>query len=373
MLRALDGGVDGLFVMGQNPAVGVDPRRAAAARAGRRCDWLVVRDLDRARDRALLARLAGDPLGRAAHRGHRDRGVPDAGRGHVEKAGHFTNTQRLLQWRDKAIDPPGDARSELHFMVHLGRRLKAHYAELRARARLADPQSLTWDYSVEGPQEEPDPEEVLREISGYEVADRPAGRRLPRPEGRRQHRVRLLDLLGLLRRRRQPDAPARPGRPRGARRLGVAELGLGVAGEPADPLQPRLGRSRGPAVVGAQALSSGGTRRKGDWAGYDVAGLPARDCGPTTGRTRTRPGMDAIAGDAPFIMMPDGRAHLYSAERPARRAAADPLRAARVAGAQRALPGRRREPGRLDVVAARRTRWPSTRTRAGRTSPRRSG
>ena len=42
--------------------------------------------------------------------------------GHVEKAGPFTNTQRLLQWRDKALDPPGDARSELWFMVHLGRR-----------------------------------------------------------------------------------------------------------------------------------------------------------------------------------------------------------------------------------------------------------
>ena len=27
--------------------------------------------------------------------------------GHVEKDGTFTNTQRLLQWREKAIDPPG--------------------------------------------------------------------------------------------------------------------------------------------------------------------------------------------------------------------------------------------------------------------------
>ena len=27
---------------------------------------------------------------------------------HVEKAGSFTNTQRLVQWRDKALDPPGE-------------------------------------------------------------------------------------------------------------------------------------------------------------------------------------------------------------------------------------------------------------------------
>ena len=27
---------------------------------------------------------------------------------HTEKDGTFTNTQRLLQWHHKAIDPPGD-------------------------------------------------------------------------------------------------------------------------------------------------------------------------------------------------------------------------------------------------------------------------
>ena len=45
--------------------------------------------------------------------------------GHAEKDGTFTNTQRLLQYHEKAVDPPGDARSETWFMYHLGRRLKA--------------------------------------------------------------------------------------------------------------------------------------------------------------------------------------------------------------------------------------------------------
>ena len=49
---------------------------------------------------------------------------------HVEKEGTFTNTQRLLQWRDKALEPPGDARSELWFMHHLVKRVRAHYARL---------------------------------------------------------------------------------------------------------------------------------------------------------------------------------------------------------------------------------------------------
>ena len=40
----------------------------------------------------------------------------------------FTNTQRLLQWHDKAVDPPGDCRSDVWFIYHLGKRLKQLYA-----------------------------------------------------------------------------------------------------------------------------------------------------------------------------------------------------------------------------------------------------
>ncbi len=43
--------------------------------------------------------------------------------GHAEKEGAFTNTQRLLQWREKAVDPPGDCRSESWFIHQLALRL----------------------------------------------------------------------------------------------------------------------------------------------------------------------------------------------------------------------------------------------------------
>ena len=33
----------------------------------------------------------------------------------AEMDGSFTNTQRLIQWHEKAADPPGDARSDLWF------------------------------------------------------------------------------------------------------------------------------------------------------------------------------------------------------------------------------------------------------------------
>ena len=152
MLRALDGKLDGLFVMGQNPAVG-SPHSGLQRKALRNLKWLVVRDLA---DLETARVWEDDP----------DCGVevflmPAAA--HIEKAGHFTNTQRLLQWRDKAMDPPGDARSELEFMIDLGRRVKAHYADSEDD-RDWPIRNLVWDYPDD------DAEAVLKEINGYEVA-----------------------------------------------------------------------------------------------------------------------------------------------------------------------------------------------------------
>jgi formate dehydrogenase major subunit len=83
----------------------------------------------------------------------------------VEKDGTFTNTQRLLQWHFKAIEPPQDCRSELWFAYHL-------FAKVRERLRdSADPKDraildLAWDYQLQGPQDEPDAATVLQEING---------------------------------------------------------------------------------------------------------------------------------------------------------------------------------------------------------------
>src|SRR3712207_6480980 len=89
---------------------------------------------------------------------------------HVEKAGSFTNTQRLVQWRDKALEPPGDARSELWFMHHLFKRVRAHYAD-SANPRDWGIRNLNWDYEEHGSEREPDPHDILKEISGYTVVD----------------------------------------------------------------------------------------------------------------------------------------------------------------------------------------------------------
>src|SRR5262249_29738705 len=91
--------------------------------------------------------------------------------GHAEKDGTFTNTQRLLQWREKAVDPPGDSRSEKQFTFHFGR-LLTEKTRRHPRPPNGGLLALTWDYSVEGEHHEPNAEEILREINGYMVADR---------------------------------------------------------------------------------------------------------------------------------------------------------------------------------------------------------
>jgi formate dehydrogenase major subunit len=87
----------------------------------------------------------------------------------VEKNGTFTQTQRMLQWREKALDPVGDCRSELWFFYHLGRMIRERLAgstDERDRPLL----DLSWDLPTEGEHDEPSAEAVLMEINGYEIA-----------------------------------------------------------------------------------------------------------------------------------------------------------------------------------------------------------
>src|SRR5436190_13675023 len=85
--------------------------------------------------------------------------------GHAEKEGAFTNTQRLLQWRQKAVNPPDDCRSDAWFMHQLALRLIA-----KANASddpLDEPlRALDWWYP-EDEFGEPQMEAVLAEINGW--------------------------------------------------------------------------------------------------------------------------------------------------------------------------------------------------------------
>ncbi len=164
-----DGKLKGYFVMGENPTVG--SMHGALHRKGlRELDWLVVRDFTVTETADFWRDAPEIERGEIKTQDIKTEVFFFPCAAHTEKDGSFTNTQRLLQWHHTAVQPPGDARSELHFMYHLGRRLKTVYADS------GDPkdraiQSLTWDYPTRGEHDEPDAEAVLAEISGYTTAD----------------------------------------------------------------------------------------------------------------------------------------------------------------------------------------------------------
>jgi formate dehydrogenase major subunit len=165
VMDMVDGNVYGYFLLGQNPAVGSAHGRLQRLGMAN-LDWLVVRDL------AMIESATFWKDGPEVETGEITAGTcrtevfffPAAS--HVEKAGTFTQTQRMLQWREKAVEPPGDARSELWFMYHLGHRLKEKLAastDERDRPLL----DLVWDYKTEG--DEPSGEDVLRHINGIDL------------------------------------------------------------------------------------------------------------------------------------------------------------------------------------------------------------
>ncbi|PZG18896.1 formate dehydrogenase [Micromonospora craterilacus] len=168
VLDMIDGKIRGYFLLGQNPAVGSAHGRAQRLGMAN-LDWLVVRDLFMIESATFWQRGPEVATGEIVPEQCRTEVFFLPAASHVEKEGTFTQTQRLLQWREKAVDPPADARSELWFFYHLGRKLREKLADSplpRDRALL----DLTWDYPTHGRYAEPDAEAVLREINGYDTA-----------------------------------------------------------------------------------------------------------------------------------------------------------------------------------------------------------
>ncbi|MEO3787719.1 formate dehydrogenase [Actinocorallia sp. B10E7] len=165
VLAQLAGECKGYFLLGENPAVG--SANARLQRLGMaKLDWLVVRDF------SLIESATWWKDGPEIETGElRTRDVatevfffPAAS--HTEKAGSFTNTNRWLQWHHQAVEPSGDARSDLWFMYHLGRIIREKLAGSTA-GRDRPVLDLTWDYPVEGRLAEPSAEAVLAEINGF--------------------------------------------------------------------------------------------------------------------------------------------------------------------------------------------------------------
>jgi formate dehydrogenase major subunit len=180
--QMLEGKVKGYLVVGENPAVG-----SANGRANRlglsKLEWLVVRDFVETETAAFWYDSPEVETGEL-----KPEEIPTEvffmpAASHVEKDGSFTNTQRLVQWHYKAVEPRQDCRSDLWFYYHLGRMLRE---KLKGSTEPRDQPllDLTWHYATSGQIEEPSAEAVLEEINGRDATGQAlAGYKLLRADG----------------------------------------------------------------------------------------------------------------------------------------------------------------------------------------------
>jgi formate dehydrogenase major subunit len=171
VMAQLAGECKGYFLLGENPAVG--SANGKLQRLGlANLDWLVVRDFSLIESATYWKNGPEIDSGelRTADIGTEVFFLPAAA--HTEKSGSFTNTQRMLQWHHTAVEPAGDARSDLWFTYHLGRLIREKLAS--SDDEMDRPVlDLTWDYPTHGEQREPSAEAVLAEVNGRDSDGKP--------------------------------------------------------------------------------------------------------------------------------------------------------------------------------------------------------
>jgi formate dehydrogenase major subunit len=305
VLNMIDGKIKGYFLLGQNPAIGSANGRAQRLGMAN-LDWLVVRDLFMIESATFWNKSPEIETGEIVPEECRTEVFFLPAASHVEKEGTFTQTQRLLQWREKALDAPGDCRSELWFFYHLGRIVREKLAAStlpRDRAIL----DLAWDYPTHGPYAEPSAEAVLFEINGYDV-----GTRRPlstftqlRDDGSTVSGCWIY--CGVYADGVNQAARRKPGREQS---WVAPEWGW------AWPANRRILYNRASADPEGRPWSErkAYTRwdpDKGEWTGPDVPDFE-KTKPPSYRPSPDATGVEAIAGDDPFIMQGDGKGWLYA-------------------------------------------------------------
>jgi formate dehydrogenase major subunit len=303
-----DGVVQGQFIFGQNPVVGA-VNSELVQRGMAKLEWLVVRDFAMTETANFWQKggliqsgeLTPEQIGTEVFF------FPSSMA--AEKEGTVTNTTRLIQWHDKVCDPPGDSRSDLWFLVHLGRRLKELYANSR-EVRDAPIRDLTWNYPTSGAIAEPDAAVVLREINGYTVADRKQVKSYQALKddgstacGGWMYAGIFPDQHDNRARSRKPDGPDGPGSHQGWAFSWPDNRRTLYNRASADP-EGRPWSERKRMVWWDQA--------KEKWVGIDTPDfVPDKrpDFRPDWSKHPT--GMDALGGDDPLIMEPHGKCQLF--------------------------------------------------------------
>jgi formate dehydrogenase major subunit len=326
VLAQLAGECSGYFLFGENPAVGSANGRMQRMGMAK-LDWLVVRDF------SLIESATWWKDGPEIETGEmttEDIGtevffLPAAA--HTEKSGSFTNTQRMLQWHHEAVEPAGDARSDLWFTYHLGRKIRERLAGETGKdagtgmdagmdagmdgGRGTDEMNrpvldLTWDYPLRGPLQEPDAEAVLAEVNGWDGDGKPvASYTQLKDDGSTAAGCWIY--CGVYAGGVNQAARRKPG----SQQNWVAnEWGW------AWPANRRVLYNRASADPGGKPWSERKAlvwwdAEQGKWAGHDVADFVA-DRPPSYRPPDGATGVAAISGTDAFIMQADGKAWLFA-------------------------------------------------------------
>ena len=303
VMNMLDGTCKGYFLMGENPAVG--SANARMQRLGMaELDWLVVRDF------SLIESATWWADGPEIESGEMRTADIDTevfffpAAAHTEKSGTFTNTNRLLQRHQQAVEPEGDARSDLWFMYHLGRIIRQKLAgstDERDRPVL----DLTWDYPTEGPLDEPSADAILAEVNGFG----PDGEHLSSYEQLRDDGSTTCGCwiyCGVY-----ADGVNQAGR----KKSWTEQDWIAAEWAWAWPANRRILYNRASADPEGRPWSERKAlvwwdAEEGKWTGHDIPDFP-----PTTAPGHVAPddatGADALSGNDPFIMQADGKGWLY--------------------------------------------------------------
>ncbi len=311
VMDMVDGGkVFGYFLLGQNPAVGSAHGRLQRLGMAN-LDWLVVRDLAMIESATFWKDSPEIETGEIATETCRTEVFFFPAASHVEKEGTFTQTQRMLQWRDKAVEPTGDQRSELWFFYHLGRMVKERLAGVDGPARRARAGARLElrGRRRRGRRAEPSAEDVLRRINGYDVATGEAVDSYLELKADGSTACGCWIYSGVYADGVQPGRAAHAALGSRARTT-PSGAGPGRANRrvlynraSADPERQAVERAQEARLVG---------RGEGRVDRPRHPGLPAEhrrpDYVPATGRS----GAEALRGDDAFIMQADGKAWLFA-------------------------------------------------------------
>ena len=301
-LDMADGKLDGLFVMGQNPAVGA-PNGRLQRSALKNLKWMVVRDLVEIEtanfwlDSPEVERgeMKPEEIGTEVFL------MPAAAQ--AEKSGSFTNTQRLVQWHNKAVEAPGDARSETWFIYHLGRMMKARAAN-DPGPRNAAINALTWNLPTEGAIDEPNPEAVLAEINGFRYADGVPVKTYDDLKADGSTACGCWIYSGIM-----------PQEGKNVANMRESNDALGHGWGFAWPKDTRILYNRASAKPDGTPWSERKKlvwwdAAKAEWTGDDNADFK-KDMPPDHKGDLAKGGIEALDGDKPFTLHPDGKGWLY--------------------------------------------------------------